>query len=134
MQPSTEIMSYQNPPIIKKDGTAVPLGTTITPPTMTTTDQRSKRMIAIAAVGMMLVAGVVLMQDGGSAYNHLSGSIVTENGSILSTAEVLVVYNDCCDCTWSGKGCAGCCNTCDEVKEVSDPILLNFLFLFWPSI
>ena len=82
------MMSYQkNPPIIKKDGTAVPLGMTITPPMMTTAGQRSKRIIAIvAAAGMMLVVGVVLMQDSGSAYHHLSGS-----GSIASTAEGLVV-------------------------------------------
>ena len=132
MQPSAEMMSYQNPPIIKKDGTAVPLGMTITPPMMTTAGQRSKRMIAIVAAGVMLVVagGAVLMLDGGSAYNHLSGS-----GSIASTAEGFVVAPPikCGSCYGAGVE-SECCDTCDDVKRVGDPILLNFLLLFWPSI
>ena len=131
MQPSTEMMSYQNPPIIKKDGTAVPLGMTITPPMMTTAGQRSKRIIAIvAAAGMMLVVGVVLMQDSGSAYHHLSGS-----GSIASTAEGLVVAppKKCGSCYGAGTNVTLCCNTCDDVQQVGDPILYS-LRLFWPSI
>ena len=125
-------MSYQkNPPIIKKDGTAVPLGMTITPPMMTTAGQRSKRIIAIvAAAGMMLVVGVVLMQDSGSAYHHLSGS-----GSIASTAEGLVVAppKKCGSCYGAGKE-GECCNTCDEVKAVGDTSLFDFLLLLWPFI
>ena len=124
------MMSYQNPPIIKKDGTAVPLGMTITPPMMTTAGQRSKRMIAIVAAGIMLVAGAVLMQDGGSSYKNLSGS-----GSITSTAEGLVVAppKECGSCY--GAGAEGeCCNTCGDVQNVSDPILFDILLLFWPSI
>ena len=130
MQPSTEMMSYQNPPIIKKDGTAVPLGMTITPPMMTTTGQRSKRMIAIVAAGIMLVAGVVLVHDGGSSYHHLS-----RIGSIASTAEGFVVAPPikCGSCYGAGVE-SECCDTCDDVEKVGDPILFDFILLFWPSI
>ena len=86
MQPSTEIMTYQNPHVPDND---VPIVTSIRPPT--TAGQRLKRMIAVVAAGIMLLAGVVLMQDDGSSYNHLSRSVVTENGSIASIAEELVV-------------------------------------------
>ena len=129
------MMSYQNPPIIKKDGTAVPLGMTITPPMMTTAGQRSKRIIAIvAAAGMMLVVGVVLMQDSGSAYHHLSGS-----GSIASTAEGLVVATQLsteeegedklADCYADGHGCTafdGDCNNCCNSYHVGPTGLDNY--------
>ena len=81
MQPSTEMMSYQNPPIIKTDGTAVPLGMTITPPTMTTTSKRMMAIVAVAGMLLLMAGGAVLMLDGGSSYHDLSGS-----GSITSTA------------------------------------------------
>jgi len=110
-------MSYQKPPIIDEDETAdVPFGTTITPPT-TTGHRLSTRMIDIVAAGMLFVTGVVLMQDGGSSYNHFSGSYETENGSITSTAEGLVVAppKKCGSCY--GAGTKGeCCNTCDDVR------------------
>ena len=123
-------MSYQNPPTsIKKDETAVPLGMTITPPTMTTTGQRSKQMIAIVAVAgmtMLVAGGTVLMQDIGSPYAY------PEDGSF---AEGLVVTppKKCGSCYGAGVG-GECCNTCADVKAVGDPILFDILLLFWPSI
>ena len=125
MKPSTAMMSYQNSSIDED----VPIVTSIRPPTMMTTGQRSKQMIAIFAAGMMLVAGVVLMQDG-SSYHHLSGS-----GSFTSTAEGLVVAppKKCGSCYGAGKE-GECCNTCDEVKAVGDTSLFDFLLLLWPFI
>jgi hypothetical protein len=152
MKPSTAMMSYQNPSIDED----VPIVTSIRPPTMMTTGQRSKQMIAIFAAGMMLVAGVVLMQNGGSAYHHLSGS-----GGITSTVELSVPLSyfesitspsfnpstppltkqglvvapptKCGSCYGAGKE-GECCNTCDEVKAVGDPSLFDFLLLLWPFI
>ena len=109
MKPDTEKISYQNP-IIDKDETAVPLGTTILPPpTTTTTDHRSKwtmttvrslDIIVAIVVGMMLVAVAVLMQDNGSSYNHSSGNLNANDDSIATAAESLVAA------TWPpGKPC-----------------------------
>ena len=55
--------------------TAVPLGTTILPPT-TTSIHRSKWMVAIGMM-MFMAYGVVLMQDGSFLYDHASGSLNT---------------------------------------------------------
>ena len=57
MQPSTEMMSYQNPPIMNEDDDAVPFITTITitQPTTTTMGHRlSKRIVIVAGTMMML--------------------------------------------------------------------------------
>ena len=73
MQPSTE-MTYQNPPIINEDGTAVPIGTTITPTTTKNTGHRlSKRMIAIIVAGALMLVpyGAVLLWDGDTAAEDL---------------------------------------------------------------
>ena len=125
-------MSYQNPPSSDEDETAVPLVAIITPPPTTTTRFYSLMwMVAVVAGMMMLLAGgAVLMLDGGSAYNHLSGS-----GSIASTAEGLVVAppKKCGSCYGAGTNVTLCCNTCDDVQQVGDPILYS-LRLFWPSI
>ena len=125
MQPSTEIMTYQNPHVTDND---VPIVTSIRPPT--TAGQRSKRMIAVVAAGIMLVAGVVLVHDGGSSYHHLS-----RIGSIASTAEGFVVAPPikCGSCYGAGVE-SECCDTCDDVEKVGDPILFDFILLFWPSI
>ena len=162
MQTSTERMSYQNPPATDE---AIPFGTAITPSANTTTaGQRSKRMIAIGVVSIMVVAGgrTVWRQDIGSSYNHSSGSFTTEEvpgrrgGLDLASRGGLVVATEvvppkpkdddqpdddnldekttCCGCPADKISCSNCCATCDDAKEVGDPILLKFLFLFWPSI
>ena len=156
MQTSTERMTYQNPPATDE---AIPFGTAITPPTA---DYRlSTRMMAIGVVSIMVVAGgrTVWMQDSGSSYNHSSGSFTTEEvpgrrgGLDLASRGGLVVATEvvppkpkdddifpgpkftCCGCpNQTETSCSGCCATCDDAKEVGDPILLNFLFLLWPSI
>ena len=89
------------PDTIADDETAaVPLGTTVLSPTTTTVimgHRLSKRMIAIVfGMTIMLVAGgaVWMRPDGGSSYDHSSGSLNTaaEDGSGLATAaEGLVV-------------------------------------------
>ena len=134
MQPSTEIMAYQNHHVTDND---VPIVTSIRPPT--TAGQRSKRMIAVVAAGIMLLAGVVLMQDDGSSYNHLSRSVVTENGSIASIAEELVVATQLsteeegedklADCYADGHGCTafdGDCNNCCNSYHVGPTGLDNY--------
>ena len=86
-------MSYQKPPIIDEDETAVPLGTTILPSMTTTTGHRSKRMLAILAAGMlMLVAGgAFLMQDASVSYDHAVGSLNTAAEDSGTTTTVTVV-------------------------------------------
>ena len=99
MQPSTEMMSYQNPPIIKKDGTAVPLGMTITPPPTTpiTPTTRSHhwtwmgRVVAVVVAGMMLVVGGAVWRQEGSLYQHsFDASLETEDGSLTTNVEATV--------------------------------------------
>ena len=158
MQTSTERMSYQNPPATDE---AIPFGTAITPPTA---DYRlSTRMMAIGVVSIMVVAGgrTVWRQDIGSSYNHSSGSFTTEEvpgrrggldlasrGGLVVATEVVppkpkddddgifagIPKGTCCGCAADEISCSNCCATCDDAKEVGDPILLKFLFLFWPSI
>jgi len=95
MKPDTdEMMSYQNPSIMDKDKTVVPVVvTTITPPTTTTTTSihRSKWIMVAVVAGMMLLVavGAVMMQDG--SYYHSSGSIKTEDGGITTAVEGLVL-------------------------------------------
>jgi len=86
------MMSYQNPPSVDENETAVHVVTTITPPTTTTSiHNRSLKWMIVIVAGMMLVTGgVVLMQDG-SSYYHSSGSLKTEDGSITTATEGLVV-------------------------------------------
>ena len=84
---------------------AVPLGTTILSPTMTTMTRRhrsSKWMLAIVAIMMLLLvvlAGgtVWLRPEGGSSYDQSSGSLAIEDGSsdrTTAAAEGLVVATD----------------------------------------
>jgi len=93
MKPDTEMMSYQNPSIMDKDKTVVPVVvTTITPPTTTTTSiHRSKWIMVAVVAGMMLLVavGAVMMQDG--SYYHSSGSIKTEDVGITTAVEGLVL-------------------------------------------
>ena len=57
MQPSTEMMSYQNPPIINENDDAFGTTITITQPTTTTAGHHLwKRIVAIITSAMMLVA------------------------------------------------------------------------------
>ena len=57
MQPSTEMMSYQNPPIINENDDAFGTTITITQPTTTTAGHHLwKRIVAIITSVMMLVA------------------------------------------------------------------------------
>ena len=57
MQPSSEMMPYQNPPIFHDGGTAVPLGTTAILPTTTTTGFRLKQMVVVVAAMLLVVGG-----------------------------------------------------------------------------
>ena len=85
---------------MNEDNTTVVVITTITPPTTTTSIHRSKLMIVtvrsflsiIVIVGIMLVAGgAVLLWDGGSYFYSSGGSLQTEDSSITTDVEGLVV-------------------------------------------
>ena len=57
-----------------------------------------------------------------------------QNGQWGRGATPLEIWDENCgNCYGAGEG-SECCNTCDDVKQVGDPILLTFLLLFWPSI
>ena len=98
MQPSTAMMSYQNPHVTDK---AVLIVTSIRPPTTTTTGQRLMCVVALIT-GMMLGAGMTLgavwMSEGGSSHNHLSGSFDTAEGLVLGTPK------KCNKCVETPKG------------------------------
>ena len=72
-------MSYQNPPTsIDEDETvdASVVVTTLLQPTSTTTSIHRSKLLVASVAGTMLVAGVVLMQDGSSYTTAPEGLVV----------------------------------------------------------
>ena len=77
MQPSSEMMPYQNPPIFHDGGTAVPLGTTAILPTTTTTGFRLKQMVVVVAAMLLVVGGgTVWMRPEGASSTPIAEGLV----------------------------------------------------------
>lgn len=109
------MMSYQHPTIYKDD-TVVPLGTTTQDKerVVPSGHRLSTKMIAIVAVGMMLVVGcTVWMQDIGSPYNHSSGSFKTMDGDLTSkygaVGDICYPKGGTCALFGSKQICKNCC-------------------------